>query len=53
MKYRALQDLAYRDDKDGWLVVKAGEEFKLPKHVNIPQAIQKGYIEEIEVKNED
>jgi len=53
MKYRALQDLAYRDDKGGWLVVKGGDKFTPPKHVNIPQAIQKGYIEEIEVKNED
>lgn len=45
MKYRALKDLSFRADKGGWLDVKEGEEFKPPKKTNIPQCIERGYIE--------
>jgi len=48
MKYRALTDLSIRKDKgDGFLNVKAGEEFTPPKRMAIAQSIERGYIEEV------
>jgi hypothetical protein len=51
MKYRALIDLSFRNDRgDGWLDVKAGEEFTPPKKTNITQGIERGYFEAMEEK---
>jgi len=54
MKVRALIDLSFRNDKgDGWLDVKAGEEFTPPKKTNIPQGIERGYFEAVKGEVKD
>ena len=52
MKMRALIDLSWRDGK-GWLNIKAGEEFKPPKKVDIAQGIERGYFEAVEEDKKD
>ncbi|HUV73868.1 MAG TPA: hypothetical protein VMW79_06140 [Anaerolineae bacterium] len=45
-RYRALVDFSIRDDKGGWLNVKAGEEFTPPARMNVRQHVELSEVEE-------
>ena len=46
-RYRALVGFSIRDDKGGWLNVKAGEEFSPPARMNIRQHVELSEIEAV------
>jgi len=51
-RYRALVGFSIRDDKGGWLNVKAGEEFTPPERMNVRQHVELGEIEVVDDPHE-
>ena len=51
-RHRALVGFSIRDDKGGWLNVKAGEEFTPPERMNVRQHIELGEIEVVDDPHE-